>query len=267
MIGAGNVAHQMGAALQKAGHEIVAVHNRTSLAGETLAKKLNVSYVYDFATLPVADICLIAVKDDAIAEVADGLNLSNKIVVHTSGTKSKDLLRNASSRFGIFYPLQTMTKSLALDFAQVPMLIEGNDAATQKTLVELANSISQQVYVIDETQRQWVHVAAVFANNFTNHLYGIAEQLLLKNGIAFELLKPLILQSVLNLQQQSPAALQTGPATRGDQQTIDKHLLLLADDKRLTEIYAILTQSILSSLQNTALHLANQHQSTNKELD
>ncbi len=266
VLGAGNVAHQLSFALQKAGHELLAVYNRSTQSGEALAQKLGVQYITDIAQLPNADIYLIAVKDDAIEGVAKHLLLNNKIVAHTSGTKSKDVLKGPSSNYGIFYPLQTMTKSIALDFAQVPMLIEGSNEATHSLLQELANTISQQVYSIDETQRQWVHLAAVFANNFTNHLYGIAEHLLLKNGIAFELLKPLILRSVQNLEQQSPTQLQTGPASRGDQQTIDKHVLLLADDKRLAEIYTILTQSILSTMHNKAVNLANEHQAPRKDI-
>lgn len=266
VLGAGNVAHQLSFALQKAGHDLVAIYNRSEKNGELLAGKLAVKFVAELNHLPAADVYLIAVKDDAIEEVATKLSLNGKIVAHTSGTKSKNLLKTASAQQGIFYPLQTMTQSVTLDFAQVPILIEGSDEATHNKLKELASSVSQQVYSIDEVQRQWVHVAAVFANNFTNHLYGVAEQLLLKNGIAFELLKPLILHSIQNLEHQSPATLQTGPAARGDKQTIDKHLLLLADDKRLTEIYTILTQSILSSMQNTAINLASEYQSAQKDI-
>jgi predicted short-subunit dehydrogenase-like oxidoreductase (DUF2520 family) len=247
IIGAGNVATNLALALKKAGHEIVQVYNRSDDAGKELAHTVAASFTSNAADLLDADVYLVAVKDDVIAEIAEHLKLADKIVAHTSGTNSKDLLATASSAYGIFYPLQTMKKNSKVDFKSVPLLVEGSDDATVATLEALAKTISQNVHRVDEEQRKWIHVAAVFANNFTNHLYSVSESILLGQGLPFDILKPLIYRSIENLQQNSPAELQTGPAARGDMQTIEKHLMLLGDDIRLQKIYEILTQSIIAS--------------------
>ena len=247
IIGAGNVATNMALAFKKAGHEIVQVYNRSNNAGEELAKAVGANFTSNADELADADIYLIAVKDDVISELAQLLQLEGKTVAHTSGTQSKNLLNKTSSLFGIFYPLQTMKKNRKVDFKNVPLLIEGSDEVTATKLEALAKTISQNVHRVDEQQRQWIHVAAVFANNFTNHLYGISESLLAEHALPFEILKPLIFSSIENLQNNSPSQIQTGPAIRGDSQTIEKHLQLLADDVRLQKIYEVLTQSIIAS--------------------
>ena len=128
------------------------------------------------------------------------------------------------------------------------MLIEGSNDNVVLKLKELSGTISHNVYVVDEEQRQWVHVAAVFANNFTNHLFSISESIMMNHGLSFDILKPLILSFVQNLQTHLPSKIQTGPAARGDKKTIEQHLQLLADETRLKEIYKILTNSIISSI-------------------
>ncbi len=248
IIGAGNVATNLALAFKKAGHEIVQIYNRSDDAGKELAHTVAASFTSDVSDLLDAEVYIMAVKDDVIAEIAEQLKLGDKIVAHTSGTNSKDLLKAASSKTGIFYPLQTMKKHSKVDFKNVPVLIEGSDEATVDKLEALAKTISQNVHRVDEEQRKWIHVAAVFANNFTNHIYGVSESILLGHGLPFDILKPLIYRSIENLQQNSPAELQTGPAARGDMQTIEKHLMLLADDARLQKIYEILTQSIIASV-------------------
>lgn len=247
ILGAGNVATQLALALKKAGHEIVQVYNRSDDAGLQLAKTVGASFTSDLSALKHADVFLVAVKDDAIGEVASGLHESDAIVAHTSGTKSKDLMQHSSVNYGIFYPLQTMTKSSKVDFRNVPVLVEGSNATTTGKLSALGKSISQNVHVVDEQQRQWIHVAAVFANNFTNHLYGISEKLLVAHALPFEILKPLIFRSIENLSEHSPSEIQTGPAVRKDFQTIEKHVQLLSDDARLLKIYQILTESIIAT--------------------
>ncbi len=247
MIGAGNVATQLALALKKAGHTLVQIYNRSSEAGTELARTVGAEFTTDMQTLLPADIYIVAVKDDAIEERAKLLTAGTAVVTHTSGTKSLSLLKNCGDNYGIFYPLQTMTKQSKVDFKNVPVLIEGSNAETNQVLEGLARSISQNVHRVDEEQRQWIHIAAVFANNFTNHLFGISEGIMLSHSLSFEILKPLIMQSIANVELYSPARIQTGPAARGDMQTIEKHLLLLGDDHRLQQIYRILTESILAS--------------------
>jgi len=247
IIGAGNVATNLALAFKKTGQEIVQIYNRSDDAGKELAKTVAASFTSDASQILDAEIYIMAVKDDVIGEIAEQLNLGDKIIAHTSGTNSMNLLKTASSQIGIFYPLQTMKKNSKVDFKNVPVLIEGNDEATVSKLEALAKTISQNVHRVDEAQRQWIHVAAVFANNFTNHLYSVSESLLLGHGLPFDILKPLIYRSIENLQQNSPSDIQTGPAFRGDMQTIEKHLMLLGDDIRLQKIYEILSQSIIAS--------------------
>lgn len=247
ILGAGNVATQLALAFKKAGHSIVEIYNRSCEAGEELAKTVGARFTSNIEQLADADVYVIAVKDDTIAERAATLSVNGKIVVHTSGTKSATLLKQSSDNYGIFYPLQTMTKVMKVDFKNVPVLIEGSNEDTTRVLEQLAKTISQNVHRVDEEQRQWIHVAAVFANNFTNHLYGISEKLLLAHNLPFEILKPLIFRSIENLATHSPNDIQTGPAARNDMQVIDKHIQLLSDDERLKKVYEILTQSIIAS--------------------
>lgn len=246
ILGAGNVATQLALVLKKSGHRIVQVYNRSDDAGIELAQTIGATFTSDPTRLAQADVYIVAVKDDAIEEVASFFNKSDKIVVHTSGTKSKNLLDSASFNYGIFYPLQTMTKSAVVDFKSVPILIEGSNSGTTRKLEELANSISKKVYRVDEEQRLWIHVAAVFANNFTNHLFGISENILVGHGLQFDILKPLIFRFIENLEKYSPNDIQTGPAVRHDFQTIEKHMQLLGDDSRLQTIYQGLTDSIIA---------------------
>ena len=248
IIGAGNVATNLALAFKKAGHEIVQIYNRSDDAGKELAHTVAAAFTSTPSQILDADVYIIAVKDDVIAEVAAQLNLKGKVVAHTSGTNSKDLLAGTSSNVGIFYPLQTMKKNSKVDFKNVPVLIEGSDAATTAVLEALAKTISQNVHSIDEEQRKWIHVAAVFANNFTNHLYGVSQNLLAEHQLSFEILKPLIFRSIENLMLYSPDEIQTGPAARNDFKVIEKHLALLADHSRLQKIYEVLTESIVASV-------------------
>jgi predicted short-subunit dehydrogenase-like oxidoreductase (DUF2520 family) len=244
IIGAGNVATQLALALRKSGHEIVQIYNRSNDAGLELSKTVGASFTSDASKLAEADIYILAVKDDVIKEVADGLTLHNKIVVHTSGTKPKSLLQHSSPTHGIFYPLQTMTKNSVLNFSGIPILIEATDEHTIEILHTLALSLTKNVHRVTEEQRQWIHVAAVFANNFTNHLYTIAEELLNKHELSLDILRPLIAQTAENIKAKSPATLQTGPAARNDLQTIEKHLELLQPNQQAMLIYKEITDSI-----------------------
>ncbi|MCS6935209.1 MAG: F420-dependent NADP oxidoreductase [Chitinophagales bacterium] len=247
LIGSGNVATQLGMAFVKAGHRIVEITARNYEAGISLARNCNARYNDNLKKLHDADVYIIAVKDDAISDVATQMEVEGKVVAHTSGLKPIFLLTDASSTHGVFYPLQTMSRQQPVNFDQVPIIIDGNDDVTAGILIQLARSISQKVYRAHEQQRQWIHLAAVFANNFTNHFYAIAEKLLNEQGISLEILYPLIAQTTENIRHHSPALLQTGPAVRGDFRTIDKHLQMLQDKEKLQALYRVVTESILLS--------------------
>ena len=250
IIGAGNGATQLALAFRKAGHEILQVFNRSQGAGKELAKTVGAVFISDIKQLDAADVFLIAVRDDVIADIASQIKV-NGVVAHTSGTKTLNLLKLSSANFGILYPLQTMTKNQKLDFSNVPILVDGNNSETKEQLIALAKSISKKVFEADEEQRQWIHVAAVFANNFTNHLYSLSEKILIEHDLSFEILKPLIAKTADNINHFSPSKIQTGPAKRGDKLVIEKHLQLLGDEERLKKVYEILTESIQTETLNS----------------
>ena len=244
LIGAGNAATALGRALYRAGHRIVQVWSRTEANAARLAAEVNASATADLQDItPDADIYILAVKDDAIESTAKALPLRGKILAHTSGIKSKDLL-HSSVNYGIFYPFVSMTKDGDSDFAEVLLMVEGNNEATLKMLTEIAGTISQKVKQVNEHDRQSLHLAAVFANNFTNYLYTVSELLLTESGLVFDDLRPLISAHVQRVLTQSPQQLQTGPAIRRDQSTIDVHLDLLSKHQDLKELYSLLTSSI-----------------------
>ncbi|HZK97807.1 MAG TPA: DUF2520 domain-containing protein [Prolixibacteraceae bacterium] len=248
LIGAGNLATQLGMALTEKGHQLVQVWSRTQKSAEELASKLKCSYVTDISLISSdADIYIIAVVDTAIESVLSKRNWSDILVVHTAGSTPMSILGPYCKNFGVFYPFQTFTINKKVDFDQVPVCIEANSTHNLNVLKELAQSISQNVKLLDSTQRQQIHLAAVFACNFVNHLYKIGEELLYEKGIGFEILKPLILETAAKIVEQSPVASQTGPASRNDKITMDKHLVLLNNHPELKNIYKQFSDRIIQT--------------------
>ncbi|MEY3678720.1 MAG: hypothetical protein RI924_861 [Bacteroidota bacterium] len=247
LLGSGRVATQLGRALQKAGEEIIQIYSPTAAHATALAKALNTDFTSDLADLRTdADLYIISVKDDAIPALIQNLSLENKLLVHTSGSSPMALLEQASERIGVFYPLQTFSFEREVDFSTVPLLIESNDSELLKTLQNLGAKLSSKVLEADSKQRMVLHVAAVFACNFSNHLFAIAQQLLAKHQLDFELIRPLIAETALKVQSNLPTEVQTGPAIRKDELSIQKHLDLLKDQPQLQEIYRLLSQSIVN---------------------
>ncbi|MDR0230215.1 MAG: DUF2520 domain-containing protein [Flavobacteriaceae bacterium] len=196
----------------------------------------------DFEQLKPADIFIIAVSDDAIIEVSNQISIPNQLVVHTSGTASIDLL-NKHERRGVFYMLQTFSLEKEVDFALIPYCLEASISEDFTIMENIALQFSERVYKINSEQRKSLHLAAVFVNNFTNHLYALGEDICKENEVPFEILKPLILETANKINYLSPKEAQTGPAIRGDQSTIEKHLLLLQDANK-KQLYELLTKSI-----------------------
>lgn len=250
-IGAGNLAWHLAPALENAGHYVKEV---CSLKGVT-AKNL-VANLYD-ATLKTnldfsdstSQIFILAVPDDAIEAIAQEIILPDlSLLVHTSGTKAiKDLNYSAAAASGVFYPLQSFSKSRPVNFEQVPILIESESKEAIEILKNLGKSISKSVQFVSSEQRAKLHLAAVFANNFTNHLLSISETIAKEAKLDFSLLKPLIVETVEKSLALSPKKAQTGPAKRGDIETLDKHMEMLADDEPLQEIYKVISQHILDN--------------------
>lgn len=245
LIGSGNVATHLGLALKNAGCEIWQVYSPNAKHASVLAKKLKAKYTNHIESIfPEADLYIMAIKDDAINNLAQQLKLKDKIIVHTSGSASMDTLKGVSKHIGVFYPLQTFSKNKKIAITKVPFCIESNNKNTENLLLNLAYSISADVRKISSEQRKTLHVAAVFACNFTNHLFTISEKILKDHAISFDILKPLIHETIHKIDSHSPKEMQTGPAKRKDTKTIQAHLAFLKDYPEYRKIYMELSSSI-----------------------
>lgn len=248
IIGSGNVAWHLAHKLKQSGSKILQITGRNEQTTIQLANEVNAVPNFSLQKISTeSELILFCVKDDAINLIADSGFKTEAIVAHTSGFRSKNSLKNCSLNFGIFYPLQTMKRDIEISFENVPILIEGSNKETTQKLQYLALGLSKNVHHVSELQRQYIHVAAVFANNFTNHLYELAENILSEHQSSLDILRPLLAQSAENIQLNSPSKLQTGPAARKDIFTIEEHLKLLSSHEELAKIYSILTESILRS--------------------
>ena len=244
IIGSGNVAQHLIQAFQQSSQiELSQVFSREIEKVSHLIDRSKITN--EWKNLFESDIYVIAVSDSAIAEVSSNLPFKNRLVVHTSGSVALKEL-DAKNRRGVFYPLQTFTKDKKVDFSVIPTCLESEFDDDYTILEDLAEAINSRHYLISSEQRKSLHVAAVFVNNFTNHLYQIGKDICDEHLLPFEILKPLIAETASKVQSLSPLDAQTGPAKRHDQNTIDAHLALLTDSNQ-KEIYKILTQSIQHS--------------------
>jgi predicted short-subunit dehydrogenase-like oxidoreductase (DUF2520 family) len=241
VIGAGNVAQHLISAFLKSNQ----VNLLQVLARDTkkLSHLLDSEYLTsDFHQLKDADLYIIAVSDSAIEEVSNAIPFENKLVVHTSGSMPMAIL-NSKNRKGVFYPLQTFSKTKSVNFKEIPICLEAENESDLKTVETLAKEVSNAVYIVNSEQRKALHVAAVFVSNFTNHLYQIGENICRENNLPFDLLKPLILETADKIISLPPKEAQTGPAKRNDTITINSHLNFLKEENQI-EIYKLLTKSI-----------------------
>jgi len=245
IIGSGNVATCLGNAFVRNGVHVKAVYSLHIEHANELARKLNTSVASTMNDIPNdADFYLLAVKDAVIKEVSDQLNV-NGIVIHCSGTTNVDAL-NKHNLSGVIWPVQTLTKDFIPDKNMLPLCVEGiNDDVTKK-LLTLCNAISDQVIVMNSEQRKYAHLAAVIANNMSNHLFDMASVILKEHGLSFDLLRPIIKELANKLQHANPYETQTGPAKRGDLDTIQKQLEMLNEHPRYREMYKMISESILS---------------------
>jgi predicted short-subunit dehydrogenase-like oxidoreductase (DUF2520 family) len=247
IVGTGNTATVLGKRLKNSGHKIVQVFGRDPRKAASLAGILGASPVSQYREVSFsADLMILAVSDSAIVEVASQLPGPCSLVVHTAASISKDVLKGTGSAFGVFYPLQSLKKNRSA-IVDIPILIDASDSGSISLLRELAESLSGMVTIAGDEERLRLHLAAVICNNFVNHLYVLAEQYCLQENLDFSLLLPLINETAGALQEIPASAAQTGPARRGDHQTIEKHLHLLNSHPQLGEIYRVLTKSIRNS--------------------
>lgn len=248
IIGAGNVATHLVKRLYEKECVILQVFNRTLENAQILANQVGAEAINAPQKInDNADIYIVAISDDAIKNTVQELSPilpKNKIIVHTSGATTSKVFESYFDNYGVFYPLQTFSKKRKVDFEQLPMCIDGSNDFTRNQLLMLAQAICPNIYHIDDKQRATLHIAAVFANNFANYLFTISEQIVTDENIPFSILRPLINETVAKISETSPVLMQTGPARRGDKETVEKHQQYLRKYPNYYKIYEILSQNI-----------------------
>ena len=248
MIGSGRVATHLALALQHQ-HQIVQVFSRQLAHAEKLAQQLDAQAISSPAQLdPQVDLVIVTVSDQAISEVVQAITgyLPQNLIIHTSGSTSLTVIEDMHARAGVFYPLQTFSFEREVNWLETPLFVEATEQQDLEALTQLANSLSKQVYQYSSKQRQTLHLAAVFACNFSNYCYDMAQQIVDAEQVDFSLLYPLILETADKATKNNPKTMQTGPAMRGDQNILQMHgqLLARADRKDLQDIYALLSEGI-----------------------
>lgn len=248
IIGAGNVAWHLSRQFHRAGHRILQVFSRSESPAEFHLEESQTSFTDDIDGLnKEGSIYVIAVNDDAVEGLAERLYLPDALVVHTCAMLPMEVLEPVSNRHGVFYPMQTMTKGHDLNFREIPIFIEASNDNVGIEIYHLAAGISDRVLHADLDKRKTLHLAAVFANNFTNHLFHISIQLLKRGSMNMDMLMPLINETVRKIESRQPFDVQTGPAKRGDMKTVEEHLELLADFPDFREIYLVITESLINA--------------------
>ncbi len=253
MLGAGNVATHLAMELNDKGFNISQIYSRTEESAKKLAQKVDAGFCTNtHAIIQSADLYLISLSDDAVERVLSGFDAGDAIIAHTSGTLPLEILAKSSRHYGVIYPVQTFSMNKELDFEDVPICVEANEPATLEALVWLASCMSQDVRRISTETRRMIHLAAVFACNFQNYLFVAAADILEHNQTSFDILLPLIRESVEKAALLNPWQAQTGPAMRQDNQVIEKHLILLEKFPEYKEIYRLISNAISSRKKNNS---------------
>lgn len=242
-IGSGNTAWSLGTAFRNAGYSIAGIASRNAKTGKSLAKELKTVFTNTETLLEHADICFICVQDRFIKEVVAELPATNALMVHCSGSASLDELKN-QKHSGVFYPVISMRSGRKLSFKEVPVCIESHQTANLRVLKQLGKSIEARVIAMDSLQRQQLHLAAVFVNNFSNACFTAAEDITHHAGIDFSILQPLLQESLQLMQMHSPSESQTGPAKRNDSIILRKHLSLLKEMPEHRRLYKAMSAFI-----------------------
>ena len=247
IIGAGNVGYHMARALNEAGNKIIQVISQNQKSAEDIGNQYYAQVSTDISNLlPSIDLILLTVPDQAIPEVVKDLHDFQGIVVHTSGSVNIDVFRELNCSYGIMYPLQTFTKGRELNFKNIPIFVEASDESVLSCLIDISKELSDSVYKLNSESRSQLHLAAVFANNFTNYMISAANDVLDFSRIPKEVLVSLLNETFEKSLDTGPDFSQTGPAIRGDNSTIKKHLKLLSFSPELSQVYQCLTEAIQS---------------------
>ncbi|WP_455496932.1 Rossmann-like and DUF2520 domain-containing protein [Coprobacter sp.] len=243
-IGAGNLATRLSAIMIEQGYNIIQIYSKNLQNAKALGTSLSCAYTDDLSQIKdSADLYIFSVKDTVLQECIQSVKPNKALWVHTAGSIPMSVFESHIERYGVFYPLQTFSKDKKVNFSNIPFFIEANSEKDSQLLINIASRISQDVRVVSSEQRKYIHLAAVFACNFTNHMYAISAKLLEDHDLPFDVLLPLIQETADKVTKMSPVAAQTGPAVRYDENVMDKQLFLL-EDNRLKEIYKLLSKSI-----------------------
>ena len=251
VIGAGNVASSLVPALKEAGYTILQVFSRTRMSAETLAYRVGASAVTNpEKVMATADIYLYCLKDDVLANLREmPLPYTQGVHIHTSGTMSMRIFEALGCRqFGVLYPFMTFTRGRKIEMRQVPLFIEYNGRVAELALREMTEEISDVVGMLTEERRQALHIAGVFANNFVNALYDIAENTLKEADLDIQVLTPIINETLAKYIDLGAHDAQTGPAVRGDMSVIEKHITNLENNRDTQEVYLAVTNYIINNL-------------------
>jgi predicted short-subunit dehydrogenase-like oxidoreductase (DUF2520 family) len=249
-IGAGNLATCVSMEMQRVGMTVGQICSRTGEHAESLAKKLNCRWTCRLSEIETdADLYIFSLKDTALQEVIPKVKPNGGLWVHTAGSVPMNVFEGYAQRYGVFYPMQTFTKNRRVQLDGTPIFIEVNREDDLKMLKKVAIALSGNAKVIDSETRKHIHLAAVFACNFSNHMYLLAAKLLERQGISHEVLLPLITETARKISNLSPREAQTGPAVRFDKDVMEKQLQMLNDDPVMQTIYKLLSQNIYKEKQ------------------
>ncbi len=249
LIGAGNVATHLALALKEAGYSVRCVFSRTMQAAEILAERVGAKPVCSLKDLLPADVCIYSVRDDVLPQVAGAVCAlqPEALHVHTSGSMPLQVFPSEVRKPAVLYPLQTFSKSVVVDFSKVPCYVEGNTPEVEAEVTQLALKLSPCVRTLGSAGRRRLHLSAVFACNFVNRCYALAETVAAEAGVPFEELLPLIDETAAKVHRIPPHEAQTGPAVRGDRRVIGAHLSLLEDNEQWRTVYEVLSRNIMAA--------------------
>ncbi|MDD6378741.1 MAG: DUF2520 domain-containing protein [Prevotella sp.] len=247
MIGAGNLATNLGKALQNAGHDIVQVYSRTWEHAQQLATIIGGAATDDLDSIvDTADVYIFSLKDSALGDVVPKVSKgkAEKLMIHTAGSMPMSCFEGMAVHYGVLYPMQTFSKQREVDFRSIPCFIEGNDSLAKQNIRALAESISGRVYEMSSDDRRFLHLAAVWACNFTNHCYEVSAEILRKHDVPFDVMLPLIDETAAKVHGMEPIDAQTGPAVRFDDNVIRAQAALMRDNPILKDLYERMSMSI-----------------------
>lgn len=251
IIGAGNVGTHMATALRKKGVHISQIVSKSMKSAVELASQMECSFTTDMADVSKnADIYFVCVNDASIQQVVRQLNVGDKLVIHTSGSVGIEVFYDNAENYGVVYPMQTFSKFKKVNYHEIPFFIEANTPENEAALYNFLKKISPHVSTKNSHERAMIHLCAVFACNFTNHMCAISEMLLKEQKMKFDVFKPLVKETFDKMMKYSPYASQTGPAVRNDQQVVDKHIDALQNYPEIQKIYREMSDNIIHMHEN-----------------